>query len=166
MHDNLVKNDRNKKRLKELAIVEKLEERKFSPKNWRFLKVFVNLVFDHTQKRESSLIHFLSCECTYTLFSSKLFFRTSVYLFSFLLSVFYHKVEPDERMLLCKAIFNPFWRPFSPLFFKSFAPHLVSHPHSFHFDFTASPHSQSVSLSLSFSLILVAFVSSSFDDLF
>lgn len=53
----------------------------------------------------------------------KSFFRASVYLFSFF-SLFYLEMEPGERTPLCKAIFNPFWRPFSPSFFESF----VSHP--------------------------------------
>lgn len=74
-----------------------------------------------------SLIHSLSRECAYTrffsLFPRKSFFRASVYLFSFF-SLFYLEMEPSERTPLCKAIFNPFWRPFSPSFFESF----VSHP--------------------------------------
>lgn len=80
----------------------------------------------------SSLIHSLSRECAYTLFSSSpespFFsrFRLFVFfLFSFSLSLFFYlEMEPDERTPLCKAIFNPFWRPFSPSFFESF----VSHP--------------------------------------
>lgn len=78
----------------------------------------------------SSLIHSLSRECAYTLFSSSpesLFFALpSICFLSFLfLSLFFYlEVEPDERTPLCKAIFNPFWRPFSPSFFESF----VSHP--------------------------------------
>lgn len=59
----------------------------------------------------------------FSLFSRKSFFRASVYLFSFF-SLFYLEMEPGERTPLCKAIFNPFWRPFSPSFFESF----VSHP--------------------------------------
>lgn len=53
-------------------------------------------------------------------------------------------MEPDERTLLCKAIFNPFWRPFSPSFFESFVSHLSSHPHPFRFGFTASSLSNSL----------------------
>lgn len=76
----------------------------------------------------------------------------SICFLSFSLFFFYHKMEPEKRTLLCKTIFNPFWRPFSPLFFKSFAPHSASHPHSFHFDFTALSF---FSLDLSFSLVLI-----------
>lgn len=83
----------------------------------------------------------------------KSFFRTSVYLFSSFF--FYSEMKPDERTLLCKAIFNPFWRPFSLSFFESFVPHLASHPHPFHFDFTASP----------FPCFFAVFVSSSLDGL-
>lgn len=67
-----------------------------------------------------------------------------LFLFSLSLSFFFFFISRwnlDERTLLCKAIFNPFWRPFSPSFFESFVPHYpaASRPHPTYFDFTASP---------------------------
>lgn len=129
-----------------------------------------NLIFDQKHDHAFSLIHSLSRECTYTISSLPLpqnsFFCTSVYLSSFLLSVFLSRSGTQRKnALLCKTIFNPF----SPLFFKSFAPHpaplsfflSLSRPHSFYFDFTASPVFHFISLFFS----LAAFVSSSLDDL-
>lgn len=101
-----------------------------------------------------SFLLFIPCRAnahTRELFLSleSLFFRASVYLFSFsflsfslfLFFFFISRWNLDERTLLCKAIFNPFWRPFSPSFFESFVPHYpaASRPHPTYFDFTASP---------------------------
>jgi len=106
----------------------------------------------------SSLIHSLSRECAYTLFPlpQKSFFRAlpSICFLSFSF-FFYLEMEPNERTPLCKTIVNPFWRPFSLSFFKSFVSHPASRPRRFHFDFTTS------SLPNSFTLI----VSSSLDSL-
>lgn len=71
-----------------------------------------------------------------SLLPRKSFFRASVYLFSFSslsfsLSFFFFisRWNPTTEALLCKAIFNPFWRPFSPSFFESFvAPSCLSPP--------------------------------------
>lgn len=82
---------------------------------------------------------------TFFLPLKSLFFALpSICFLSFFLSFFYLEVEPDERTLLCKAIFNPFWRPFSPSFFESFVSHLSSHPHPFRFGFTTSSLSNSL----------------------
>lgn len=60
----------------------------------------------------------------FPLFPESLFFALPSICFLSSLSFFYLEMEPDERTPLCKAIFNPFWRPFSSSFFESF----VSHP--------------------------------------